>query len=321
MARDIKLIEVRSEIAAGTRGASLGIGAMKVASLDKESNFFGIHSSISVKDENDLLFKNNSFKTAKHIDGVHTMLTRVAEATDEVVKEGLFPMVLAGDHSTAAGTIIGLKRAYPEQRIGVIWIDAHADLHTPYTTPSGNMHGMPLAMVSALDNLECKANDPIEETKQRWEDIKNIAPAGPKINPEDIVFIAVRDTEGPEDELLKRHNIRNFRVSEVREKGAEAIAAEAMQSLDHCDLVYISFDVDSMDSRISEGTGTPVIDGLEIEEATALNNILITNPKVCGWEIVEVNPTLDSENKMAEIAFDILESTALAYSRREEMAG
>ncbi|PRY85161.1 arginase [Mongoliibacter ruber] len=307
--RNIKLVEVRSEIAAGTRGASLGIDALKIASLDKTSDFFTRFDPINVPDANNFLWRGNKHPNAKYIDGVYQVLRNVHNTIESLRMDKIFPIVLAGDHSTAAGTIMGIKAANPDKRLGVIWIDAHADLHTPFTTPSGNMHGMPLAMCIQTDNLDCQVNEPGEDTLQYWEKIKKIGGDSPKINAEDIVFISVRDTEEPEDYLINKHGIRNFETAEVRQKGVAQIAKEALEQLKDCDQIYISFDVDSLDSSISVGTGTPVPDGLTVEEALQLNTELIKDKRVCCWEIVEVNPTLDSENLMAENAFDILEAT------------
>lgn len=309
MMRDIKLVEVRSEIAAGTRGASLGIDALKIASLDKLSDFFTRFDPINVQDANNYLWKGNRHPHAKYIEGVYQVLKNVHSTIESLRLDKKFPIILAGDHSTAAGTIMGIKAAHPEKRLGVIWIDAHADLHTPYTTPSGNMHGMPLAMCIHTDNLDCQVNEPMEETVQYWEKIKNIGGNFPKIKAEDIVFISVRDTEEPEDYLMRQYGIKNFTTEEVRALGVEKVAKSALELIKDCDQVYISFDVDSLDSSISVGTGTPVPNGLTVEEALKLNAGLIKDKRVCCWEIVEVNPTLDTENLMAENAFDILEAT------------
>jgi arginase len=313
--RNIKLVEVRSEIAAGTRGASLGIDALKIASLDKHSNFFTQFDPINVPDANNYLWRNNKFINAKYIDGVHEVLNNVYNTIRSLREEKIFPIVLAGDHSTAAGTIMGIKAADPGKRLGVIWIDAHADMHTPYTSPSGNMHGMPLAMCLGIDNRECQVNDPLPETLEYWEKIKKIGGPEPKILPQDIVYIAVRDTEEPEDYLIKKHGIRNFKTEEVHKLGIQEIARQALEQLKDCEQIYISFDVDSMDSSISMGTGTPVPNGINVEEAIALNAELIKDKRVCCWEIVEVNPTLDTENLMAENAFDVLEATAKSLER------
>ncbi|NJM26964.1 MAG: arginase [Bacteroidia bacterium] len=317
---ELKIIEVKSEIGAGTRGASLGVEAMKIASLDLHSDFFKQHESVEVENVNELLFDGAKHSYAKFIDGVMIMEERVCLEVYETIFDEFFPLIIGGDHSTAYGTIAGIKKAHPKKRLGVIWIDAHADIHTPYTTPSGNMHGMGLAMACGIDNLECKVNDPRGETVEYWEQIKDVGMQGPKVYPEDIVYIAVRDLEKPENYLINKYNINFIETEDVKKLGPEAIARQALQMLDHCDFIYVSFDVDSMDSRISTGTGTPVPNGLTVDEAKTLNVELAKDSKVCAWEIVEVNPTLDTENRMAESAFEILEATARAIINRPVMA-
>lgn len=303
----IKLVQVKSELGAGTRGASLGIDALKTACLDKGSDYFARFDSVEVKVENDSLFKKNLFPHAKYIDAVYKVLWRVSSAVREVLDDDYFPIVLAGDHSTAAGTIAGVKAAYTDKRIGAIWVDAHADLHSPYTSLSGNMHGMPLAIATALDNREFQRNSPHAETIRYWNKLKNMGGKGANISPSDIVFIAMRDLEEEELALIDKYQIKNFPVSEIEKLGVEKVVAAAFEKLKDCDYVYISFDVDSIDSRLSEGTGTPVENGLSFEQAREINRLLVRSPKVCCWEMVEVNPTLDTENLMAEYAFDILE--------------
>lgn len=318
--KELKIIEVKSEIGAGTRGASLGVEAMKIASLDLNSDFFKQHESVEVENVNELLFDGAKHSYAKFIDGVMIMEERVCLEVYETIWEEDFPLIMAGDHSTAYGTIAGIKKANPKTRLGVIWIDAHADIHTPFTTPTGNMHGMALAMACGIDNLECKVNDPRGETLEYWEQIKDVGMPGAKIYPEDIVFIAVRDLEKPENYLLNKFNVNFIETEDVKKIGAEKIAQRALEMLDHCDLIYISFDVDSIDSRFSTGTGTPVPNGLTVEEAKTLNVELAKSPKVCAWEIVEVNPTLDTENRTAESAFEILEATAKSIVNRPVLA-
>jgi arginase len=318
--REIKIIEVKSEIGAGTRGASLGVEAMKIASLDLNSDFFKQYDSIEVENVNELLFDGAKHSYAKFIDGVLIMEERVCLEVYETIFDDFFPLIMAGDHSTAYGTITGIKKANPKIRLGVIWIDAHADFHTPFTTPSGNMHGMAVAMACGIDNLECKVNDPRGETLDYWEQIKNVGMPGAKIYPEDIVYIAVRDLEKPENYLINKYNINFIETEDVKKLGPEVIAHQALEMLNHCDMIYVSFDVDSMDSRISTGTGTPVPNGLTVEEAKILNAELAKSPKVCAWEIVEVNPTLDTENRMAESAFEIVEATAKSIIGRPVMA-
>src|SRR4051812_39531816 len=170
--KNIKLIEVPSEIGAGTRGASLGIDAIKIAALDFMSNFFVHFPSEKIQTENQLLFEPIQSPYAKRINGVVTMYERLCKCVKECIKNNFFPVVISGDHSCSGGTIAGIKSAKPESKLGVIWIDAHADLHTPFTTPSGNVHGMPLAAAIGEDNEDYKVHDVDEKTVKQWEQLK-----------------------------------------------------------------------------------------------------------------------------------------------------
>src|SRR3982751_3994905 len=172
--KNIKLIEAPSEIGAGTRGASLGVDAIKIAALDFMSNFFVHFPSEKIPAENNILFEPIVSPYAKRIKGICTMYEKVSKAVRETIKANFFPVVLSGDHSIAGATIAGIKMAKPNSKLGVIWIDAHADLHTPYTTPSGNMHGMPLAVAIGEDNQESKVHDLDDKTTKMWEQLKNI---------------------------------------------------------------------------------------------------------------------------------------------------
>ncbi len=305
--KNIKLIEVPSEIGAGTRGASLGIDAIKIAALDFMSNFFVHFPSEKIEPENNLLFEPIQSPYAKRINGVATMYERVSKAVCDSIKSNFFPVVISGDHSSSGGTIAGIKAAKPKSKLGVIWIDAHADLHTPYTTPTGNMHGMPLATALAEDNEESKVHELDEKTKKAWELLKNLGKIAPKVLPEDIVFISLRDFEKEEKSLIEKYDIKVITTSEVRRKGPENVVRSVLRYLGDCTDIYVSFDVDCLDSTISKGTGTPVSNGLREREAEDLVSKFMQNRKICCFEITEVNPTLDKENLMAEIAFNILQ--------------
>lgn len=308
MIKTIKIIEVKSEIGAGTRGSSLGVDAIKIAALDFGSNYFKRFKTVEVKNENQLLLEPVVHDYAKRIKGVFALNERLAQEIQKTLtKDNSFPIVLAGDHSSAIGSISGIKMAYPDKRIGVIWIDAHADLHSPYTTPSGNMHGMPLSALLNEDNRDRQQNKPDDETVEYWEKLKNIGGIRPKIDYNDLVYIALRDFEPQEDYLIKKNKVRIFNLAEVRKKAVERIAIEALNYLDHCDLIHVSFDVDSMDSRISSGTGTPAPNGITEKEAGNLIYYIMRNKKIVCFEMVEINPTLDKENLMAENAFEILQ--------------
>jgi arginase len=305
--KKLKFIEVKSEIGAGTRGASLGVDAVKVAALDYGSSLFNQVPSVEIQNENQLLFESTGISYGKRLRGIVSIYERLAQEVSDTLKKKIFPIVLAGDHSTAGGTIAGIKMANPKARLGVIWIDAHADLHSPYTTPTGNVHGMPLAATLNEDNTTNRINKPDKETVDLWNRLKKVGGMAPKITYKDLVYIALRDVEPEESYLIKKHKVRTFSTNEVRKNGVEKIARDALAHLSQCNLIYISFDVDSMDSSISKGTGTPVRNGITEKEAGSLIVRLIQNEKVCCFEICEVNPTLDRENLMAENTFEILQ--------------
>lgn len=307
MRKDIQIIEVPSEIGAGTRGASLGIEAIKVAARNKGSKLFSNYVLEYVEEENEYLDEDLENPYGKYIKGVYKVADRLSKVVKDKLGEGKLPLILSGDHSMAHASISGIKAAYPDKRLGIVWIDAHADLHSPFTSPSGNMHGMPLAMSAAEDNLENKVNEPKEETLEYWEKLKNLRISGPKYDYNDLVFIGVRSTEPPERTIIEKHNILNITVDEVRSNGADHAIRRCQDHLMACDIVYVSFDVDSMDPSLSKGTGTPVENGLTHAEAIQLNQNLALWDKLCAWEMVEVNPTLDERNKMGELAFGVLE--------------
>lgn len=305
----IKIIKNRSDIGAGTRGADMGIDAIEIAAINQNNDFFNRFDYEDVVTENESIYnkKNNSF--GKQINSVFKQCKRLSNHVKVNLQEGTFPLVISGDHSSALGTISGIKAANPSKRIGVVWIDAHGDLHTPYTSPSGNIHGMPLGAAISDDNLDCRANDVNRETAELWERMKNIGTLGQKVLPEDIIFFGVRDTEEPEEKQMEKYGIKNYMVAEVRYRGLEVCVNEALEKLTDCDIIYISFDVDSMDcDMISYGTGTPVPKGFDDKEIVQIINGLLASKKVACVEFVEVNPLLDLKgNEMAETAFKILE--------------
>ncbi len=307
MIKPIKIVEVKSEIGAGTRGSSMGVDAIKIAALDFGSPFFKKFKSIEIPNENSSLLEPVINDYAKRIKGIFNLNERLAKEIQKILGKEEVPIVLAGDHSSALGTISGIKMAHPQKTLGVIWIDAHADLHSPYTTPSGNMHGMPIACVLGEDNKDRQQNKPDDETVEYWEKLKNLGGITPKIRYEDLVYIALRDVEPQEDYLLKKNKVRVFNLQEIRKKAVERVAIDSLNYLDHCDIIYVSFDVDSMDSRISSGTGTPVPNGITEKEAGNLIYYIMRSKKICCFEMVEINPTLDKENLMAENAFEILQ--------------
>jgi len=314
----LKYLVQCSEIGAGTRGSSLGPDAIMMASLNVESELFNRYPFEQIPDLNDSLFEPTSTPNALRIKQMLATWTAQSESVLRNMRLGKVPVILSGDHASAGGTIAGIKMAHPEKRLGVVWIDAHADLHTPYTTPSGNIHGMPLGASIATDNLDMQRNSPNEETVDYWERMKNLGGLSPKILPQDLIFVGVRDTEKEEIHLMTQHNIINYEVAEVDDMGMNNIGKEILEELKDCDIIYVSFDVDSMDpDEVSYGTGTPVQDGITPDQAKNLLSVLLADPKVVCFEMVEVNPLLDKKgNKMASTALSILEKAVETLENR-----
>lgn len=303
----IQLINAPSELGAGTRGASLGYEAIKTASLHVDPTFFKRHEPIKVETANNLLFEHVDNPYGKRIKGVVKMYRRIAAQVAEIMDDGDFPLIITGDHSNAGGTIAGVSQAHPDKRIGVVWIDAHSDLHSPYTSPSGNVHGMPLATAIAEDNKESAINDVRGTALRSWDQMKGDRQ---RVRPEDIVFIALRSSEEPELHLINKYQMDVHRTEEVREKGVKSVFEASLERLKDCDIIYVTFDVDSMDPAVSKGTGTPVPGGLTEAEATEFLQLYAAHPKVACMEFTEVNPLLDDKcNAMGEAAFRILKAT------------
>ena len=314
MKKDIHFIINKSELTAGTRGASLGPEALFVAARAMNNQFFNDFNVEELPNYNYLLDRPVEHAFAKRVGGLIQVYSDVSTIVSEKLAKQQFPFLLSGDHGSAGGTIAGIKKAFPTKRLGVIWVDAHGDLHTPFTTPSGNMHGMPLATVINEDNLDCQINDVPPATIEAWNQLKNTGFEGAKIQPEDLIFIAVRDTEAQENALIDRFNIKNYTVAEVQAEGAVQIAEKALQDLAECDIIYVSFDVDSMDPKeTSFGTGTPVANGLHPNQAKELLQTFFKSSKLISMEFVEINPCLDDKmNQMATITFSILEAVVAA---------
>lgn len=305
-----KLIKNRSDIGAGTRGSDMGIDALEIAAINAGNNYFLRTPYADVRTHNETIYNKVNAPFAKRITHVKEQCTRVAETVCEVLKQDHLAIVLSGDHSSALGSIAGIKRCYPEKRLGVVWLDAHADIHSPYTSPSGNVHGMPLAAALGDDNMTHRINPLDEHTIQEWEDMKALASYCPMVLPQDLVYFGVRQTEEPENRLIERQAIKNYMVHEVRHRGLSLCVNEALERLKDCDLIYLSFDVDSMDKDlVSDGTGTPVSKGFDPNEIKQIIQQIQNSGKVICLEIAEINPLLDTKgNRMGEVAFDILNS-------------
>ncbi|MCL2039399.1 MAG: arginase [Bacteroidetes bacterium] len=310
--KKIKLIEVSSDLGGKKPGASLSMDAVRIASYSsaKTKDFYTRFENLRtrINAPNDTFHLNYKHSFAKRIEHIYPVCKQTSNEVSDSILQNDFTIVISGDHSTAAGTIAGVKQAYPEKRLGIVWIDAHTDVHNPYTSESSNMHGMPLGTAINDNNLECKYNDIDSETAEIWEKLTELGNTKSKVNMSDVVYVAVRDYEDAEKNLIIKYNNKIYSTNDVRQEGVEKIANKIIKDLEHCDIVYVSFDVDSMDPNVSSGTGTPFENGLFEYEAKKLLKTLVCCDKVKCLEISEVNPLLDTENKMAIAVFNIIKS-------------
>ncbi len=320
----VTLVEVDCDLGAGKPGAGAGIELLKNA-IQRQKDLRRMSESLIVEIQGDpatsaradVAGSSTSTPHARHIETISRVMRDAAALIADTLEQGRFPLVLAGDHSTAAATISGIRRAYPQQRIGVIWIDAHADIHSPFTTPSGNMHGMPLAIAARHDNLSEAINDPDALTRSLWSDLQRLHGSNsPAISLRDLVYVAVRDTEDAEDRTLANYSIPVITTAELRGEGAVQAANRCLAHLSDVDLIYVTFDVDSLDSTICKGTGTPVPGGLWVHEAILLLRTLLADPRVCCWEICEINPHLDELNTLAELSLAIFRAGLEVLAQR-----
>jgi arginase len=304
------LILSQYDIAAGKRGSADGPSAVKSQLIQK-----GIDCSncIVLENNNSPIEHQNNFKNAKFIDTVVENASLLEQTTYNAIKSSKTPVILSGDHGNAIGGFSGLKNAFPNKRIGIIWIDAHADLHTPYTTPSGNIHGMPLAALAGIDNSENSKNKVTDEEIKHWNQLKKIGNKSiyPKFSFKDLVFIGLRDAEEEEWDLIIKHNIRHFEPKDIKNLGIQNVLTQTLEYLNNCDIIYVSFDADSLDPSISVGTGTPSPNGLLIEEAEYLFNELFNHPKLGVFEISEVNPNIEQGNQEMGVVISNLLAKAI----------
>lgn len=306
----LKIIKNRSDIGAGTRGSDLGVDALEIAAINRENDFFHRHPYVDVPTHNESIYDKVKNTFAKRIGFVAEQCERLADVTKMVLNQNHFPLVISGDHSSALGTLAGIKQAYPDKTIAAIWIDAHADLHTPLSSPSGNVHGMPLAAALGLENEAYAVNQVTPQTILSWNQIKNMGRSFPILLPQHLIYFGLRSTETAENKIISEKNIRVYPVHEVRHRSIETCLNEVLKQLDSVDLIYLSFDVDALDcDLVSKGTGTPVSMGFAPDEVQQIIQSFIDSKKLCCLEVCEINPLLDEKgNSMAETVFDILDN-------------
>lgn len=232
-----------------------------------------------------------------------------AQLVESCLNANKLPIILSGDHSNAIGSLAGFCRHFGCENTGVLWIDAHLDLHSPYTTPSGNIHGMALNASLNNDNIENRCNELDAETISLWDEIKSLKnnENTQQLNPKNIVFIGIRSFEKPEIELAKSLGINIIFAEDVKKNGMKWAIEQAEEMLRNTEQLYVSFDVDSLDPSISKGTGTPVKGGLNIPEADELLSYLYLQEKVKAFEITEINPSLEDNNQMSFAVAGLIE--------------
>lgn len=297
-AERFKVITVESDFGAGKKGAAKGPQALLQQLQDRQFSAFDVFNYTRLVPKE--IIPTEDTPHGKNIENIKNFQEKIVDNIQDTLRLQRIPFIISGDHSSANALISGIKDFHPNARIGVIWIDAHADLHSPYTTPSGNVHGMPIAALMGQDHREMGKNDPKEITKNLWEILKKLGRRRitPKIQGRDLVFIALRSTEAEEEQIIKKENIKAFRPDDIKALGIENVAEQTLNHLHNCQYIYVSFDVDSLDKQYSVGTGTPVEDGLTLEQAVYLLQLFSNHDKLVGMEITEINPLLDEQKPM-----------------------
>jgi arginase len=228
----------------------------------------------------------------KHLAAVRSVCEQVSERAAAMVSEGLFPIFLGGDHSISIGTVSGVARSTPEERTGVIWVDAHADFNIPATSPSGNIHGMPLATI----------------TGRGHPDLVGIGGPAPTVGIEDVVIIGLRSVDVEEKRLLLEAGVKVYTMKDIDAFGAARVVRSAIKGLTDVDRVHLSLDLDAIDPEVAPGVGTPVRGGLTYREAHLLMELVNEAGIVSSLDVVEVNPILDVKNGTATLAVELVES-------------
>lgn len=292
--RPIRIIGVPLDMGASRRGVDMGPSAVRVAGIAARLEALG-HSvtdggNIRVEIAETEAVGN---KNARYLNQIAEACTRTAEGVAAALESGATPLVLGGDHSLAAGSVSGVAEFYRRQgkKIGLIWVDAHADINTPETSPSGNVHGMPLAALLGLgpQPLSC------------------IYDFSPKVAPENTVLIGVRDIDAAERENIRRAGVAEvYTMRDIDERGMRAVMEEALRAAGRGTAGYhVSLDMDWIDPEDAPGVGTPVRGGATYREAHLAMEIIADHGRLLSFEIVEVNPVIDEHNRTADLAVEL----------------
>jgi len=296
MSKTIRLIGFPSDLGAGRRGVDMGPSALRIAGMSSALEALGHRVSdagdVPVRGQEVQRISNQRLKYLPEIARASRVL---AAHVAESLREGAFPVVLGGDHSLGIGSVAGVSAWCREHglRLGVLWIDAHADMNTPETTPSGNIHGMPLAVAMGFGS-------------ERLTSIEGFAP---KVAPEHVALIGVRAVDPGERQLIAQLPIMVYPMPEIDKRGIHHVIEEVLdrfrRTVDH---VHVSFDLDSVDPSLAPGVGTPVSGGLTFREAHLAMEILAESNMVGSLDVAEVNPILDVRNATAQFAVEIVAS-------------
>ncbi len=294
---DIALTNVHLDLGAGRRGTDMGPSALHVAGLVPALQRLG-HRVASVTSLGGPSFEsaNAGDQQARFLPEIASIVRQLADRTEAAMAAGQLPLVLGGDHSVAIGTISGMARHLRRagQDLGVVWVDAHTDMNTPASSPSGNVHGMPLACLlgegpEALTTALCGDQ--------------------PALRAEHVAILGVRDVDAPESEVVRRHGVRVYTMAEIDERGMATCLREAQKRVSAASGgVHLSFDLDGVDPLHAPGVGTPVPGGLSLRESHLICEWLSRSGRLIGVELVELNPTADVRNQTAELGRWLIES-------------
>lgn len=296
MSKKILITNVHLDLGAGRRGTDMGSSAMHVAgvvpALEKLGHqVTGVNNIGQVSQESAEVGDPH----ARYLGVINGVCRELADQTQHALESSEFPLLLGGDHSQAIGSIAGVSR-YLKARgktLGVLWVDAHTDMNTPQTSPSGNIHGMPLATLLG----------------QGAPELTGICGDGPALQPEHVVIFGVRSVDREEAKLVKQIGVRVYTMSEIDARGASACMEEAMQILSHASGgIHLSYDLDGTDPAVAPGTGTPVPGGLNFRESHLVCEVLAKSGRLISMEVVELNPILDTENRTGKFAVWLIQS-------------
>lgn len=280
-------VGIPMDLGQARRGVDMGPSAIRYAGLKRRLQGLGYEvndcGDVTVP-VRDTLPKHGGMG---YLESVVKVCEQVYQRGAAAIEAGELPIFLGGDHSVAVGTV---GAASHDEPIGVLWVDAHGDFNTPETSPSGNIHGMPLAAL----------------TGQGTPELVNLGRPGAKIDPRDVMLIGIRDLDPKEKELLRGSGAGVYTMREIDERGMATVAREALKRLQHRKRLHVSLDLDALDPREAPGVGTPVAGGLRYREAHLLMEILAESKKICSMDLVEVNPILDHSNRTAELAIGLL---------------